>query len=310
MKNNEFRRPLLQSAAVLAAVVILATIAASSGSDGSGGSIYAIFAGIGFTILFVIGLTVGLAFSIAILIGIFLAAVAMCSPQQASQMYSDLKKNFAQGVLTCNNFWSCCDKRNPEKSINLEELSRMKHEMSHLQENNALLKNKVQALEGEGILLKEKIDDLQFDNSFMKTKIEELSFAVKTLSDAENAIRDQVTDLTTKIQSSVDPEITSQISKLNLLQSQTHKELESLIERLHALEIALKQSSNSGIFSYITNDEHQTMFIDKIDSAIKQEMTYSQIDDYLNNELPSDLAKIIKDHPALTKNYIRNLRRD
>lgn len=310
MKNNEFRGPLLQSAAILAAVIILATIAASSGGDGSGGSIYAIFAGIGHTILFVIGLTVGLGFSIAILIGIFLAAVAMCSPHQASQMYSDLKKNFTQGVLTCNNFWSCCDKRNTETPMNSEELSRMSHEMSYLQENNTLLKNTVKTLEGERILFKEKIDDLQSDNSFLKAKIEELSLAVKTLSDSENTIKEQVTDLTTKIQSSTDPEIIVQISKLNSLQSQTHKELESLIERLHALEISLKQPPISGIFAYIASEEHQTMFIEKIESAIKQEMTYSQIDDYLSNELPPDLVKVIKDHPALTKNYIRNLRKE
>ncbi len=92
MKKNGFRDPLLKSAALLVGVVILATIAASAGSESSGGGFLAIVAGIGNTILFVIGLAVGLVISIALLIGIFLAAVAMVSPEQASQMYSDLKK--------------------------------------------------------------------------------------------------------------------------------------------------------------------------------------------------------------------------
>ena len=39
-------------------------------------------------------------------------------------------------------------------------------------------------------------------------------------------------------------------------------------------------------------------------------MTYAQIDEHLTKTVPPELDKIIKDHPALTKNYIRNLRRD
>ncbi|EKD38329.1 MAG: hypothetical protein ACD_75C00773G0008 [uncultured bacterium] len=95
MKKTEFRTPLLQSAAVLGGVIFLAIIAASSGSSSEGGGFFAILAGIGNTILFIIGLAVGLSLSIALLVGIFLAAVAMVSPEQASQMYSDLKKNFS-----------------------------------------------------------------------------------------------------------------------------------------------------------------------------------------------------------------------
>jgi len=90
MSDNQFRRPLLQSAAILAGVIFLAIIAASSGDSNSGGFI-GVIVGIGHTILFAFGLIIGVAVSIAILIGIFLAAVAMVSPEQASGMYADLK---------------------------------------------------------------------------------------------------------------------------------------------------------------------------------------------------------------------------
>ena len=50
--------------------------------------------------------------------------------------------------------------------------------------------------------------------------------------------------------------------------------------------------------------------MEKVTEAISQGLTYAQIDEFLTNTLPADLDKIIKDHPALTKNYIRNLRRD
>ncbi len=92
MTNNKFRRPLLQSAALLVGVIIIATLAASAGDGGNGGGILSFIAGIGKSILFVIGLGLSLGISIAVLIGIFLAAVAMVSPEQASQMYLDLKR--------------------------------------------------------------------------------------------------------------------------------------------------------------------------------------------------------------------------
>lgn len=91
MKNNEFRSPLLKSAAIVIGAIILATIAASAGS-GSNGGILAVIAGIGHSVLFVIGLPIALGVCIAVLIGIFLAAVAMVSPELAAEMYSDLKK--------------------------------------------------------------------------------------------------------------------------------------------------------------------------------------------------------------------------
>lgn len=94
MNDNQFRRPLLQSAAILAGVLFLAIIAASSG-DGNTGGVLGVIVGLGKSILFVFGLAIGIAVNIAILIGIFLAAVAMVSPEQASGMYCDLKTRIA-----------------------------------------------------------------------------------------------------------------------------------------------------------------------------------------------------------------------
>ncbi len=92
MQKNEFRGPLMQSAAVLGGVLILFAIIASSETSSAGGGILAIIYGIGHLILFFIGMAIALPVSIILLIAIFLAAVAMVNPEQASQMYSDLKK--------------------------------------------------------------------------------------------------------------------------------------------------------------------------------------------------------------------------
>lgn len=94
MKKTEFRTPLIQSAAVLVGVLILFAMVASSGTSSAGGGVLAIVFGIGNLILFIIGMGIALLFSIAILIAIFLGAVAMVNSELASQMYSDVKKNF------------------------------------------------------------------------------------------------------------------------------------------------------------------------------------------------------------------------
>lgn len=96
MNKNDFKGPLLQSAAVLAGVVILIVFVASSGDSGSGGGGFgSMLAGIGSLLLYVIGLGASLVFSIAILIAIFLGAVAMVDSAQAAQMYGDLKKKIS-----------------------------------------------------------------------------------------------------------------------------------------------------------------------------------------------------------------------
>jgi hypothetical protein len=294
MKNNQFKRPLQQSAAVLAGVIILASIAASSGSGGIGGGILAILSAIGNSILFVIGMTISLAVCIAALIAIFLGAVAMVSPDQAGQMYADVKKNFGQIALASCNAWACCDKNHSATTIDVEVYNRMKQEITDLQASNSKLNGKIAELKGDALLLQEKIDGL--------------STAIHELQASETAIKEVVAGLTAKIQSGADQEMIEQIAKLELLQNQTRKDIESLVGRLTALEQSQKNSSTAGILAYIDSDQDKDLFRNTVDEAINQEMTYTQIDDFLTSKLPASLDKVIKSHPSLTKAYIRNIR--
>ena len=140
MKNDKFRTPLIQSAAVLAGVIVLALIAASSGS---GGGFFSVLAGIGYAILFFIGLTISLAICIAILVGVFLGAVGMVSPEQARQMYSDIKKKFALSLIA----WSASNTSGPGNLISEDEYNRMKQEIIDLRATNRSLAEKIKDLE-------------------------------------------------------------------------------------------------------------------------------------------------------------------
>ena len=307
MKKSQFRIPLIQSAAVLGGVIILFAVVSSSGSSSSGGGFLSIFSGIGNLLLFGIGLAISLAISIAVLIAIFLAAVALVDSKQAGQMYSDLKKNSALNVFTLNS--QCCDDSNPGTGISVEEHEQMKQEMVQLQENSGLLQGKLNDLAGDKDLLQSSVNSLTEENGALKDKIGELSLAVESLQISEKEIKDVVESLTGKVQAGANQEIKDTLSKLEKLQTTTRNEIDSLIERLSDLETGLKQSPTFGIFSYM-GKEDQAIFIKTVEDAVAQDMTYSQIHEYLTNNLSAELDKIIKDHPSLTKTYIRNLRKD
>jgi DNA repair exonuclease SbcCD ATPase subunit len=308
MKKSEFKTPLIQSALVLGGVLVLFAILASSGADGSGGGFLAIIFGIGNLILFFIGMGIALLFSIAVLIAIFLAAVAMVDKEQASQMYSDLKKNFALIVMSLNRQY--LNNNMSESGITVEEYDRMRQEIAQLQEKNSTLQGHINGLTGDNSLLQNIVDDLQGENSGLKKKIEELSLAVENLQGSEIEIKNLVEKLTEKIQAGADLELKNQIKSLEELHEDTHTKIEILMERLKGLESTLKPVPVSGIFSYIEKEADQSLFIQKVESALSQEKTYAQIDEYLTANLPPELDKIIKDHPALTKNYIRSLRKE
>jgi DNA repair exonuclease SbcCD ATPase subunit len=306
MKKNEFRTPLIQSAAVLGGVLILFAIVASSEASSAGGGILAIIFGIGNLILFFIGMGIALLFSITLLIAIFLAAVAMVDSEQASKMYSDLKKNFTLIALSLNKQY--CENITSDTFISKEEYDRMKQEIVELQERNSILQGNIKGLTGDNVLLQGTVDKLRGENSGLKEKIEDLSLAVENLQSSEIEIKNLVEKLTEKIQAGADLELKNQIKRLEQLHDDTHTKIEVLMGRLKTLESNIKPTQLSGIFAYIGKAEEQSLFIQKVQEALSQDMTYAQIDDYLIDNLPPELLKTIKDHPVLTKNYIRSLR--
>lgn len=186
----------------------------------------------------------------------------------------------------------------------------MKQEIAQLHDKNSILQQDMTELLGGKTVLQENVANLIGENSALKEKIREMSVAIENLQSSEKEIKDLVEKFTTKVQAGADQELKDQIKKLEQLYSDTHSEIENLMGRISILESSLKQAPVSGIFSYIENEKDQALFIAKVEEALAQEMTYAQIDEHLTKSVPPELDKIIKDHPALTKSYIRNLRRD
>ncbi|MFT5729941.1 MAG: DNA repair exonuclease SbcCD ATPase subunit [Desulforhopalus sp.] len=233
MSNNNLKSPLLQSAGIVAAVVVLILIVGSSGSSSAGGGIAALFAGLGNAILFAIGMTIAVALSITILIGIFLAAVAMSDKAEASKMYEGLKKNFAALLLTLS-CTSCND--NNAIGITEEEYEAMKEELSTLQGKNNKLQATLDSVLADNAEMQNSVSSLDTDNTTLTTKVDELSGTVQTLQESEAKINELVAQLSAKVEATNDDELKEQISALEQMQSSTKIEIEAIGTRLAEVE--------------------------------------------------------------------------
>jgi chromosome segregation ATPase len=182
--------------------------------------------------------------------------------------------------------------------------------IEQLQDKNLLLQRNINNLTGDNTVLQGNVGNLSNENLVLSNKVEELSTAVDNLQSSEKEIQDLVEKLTEQIHTRDEHDLKNQIEVLEKLHSDTHTEIGNLMERLMSLETSLKQPQTSGILTYIEIEEDQSIFIQKVEEALVQGMTYAQINKYLTKNLTSELDKIIKKHPALTKKFIRNLRKD
>ncbi|KAB2889833.1 MAG: hypothetical protein F9K32_10950 [Desulfobulbaceae bacterium] len=90
MNNNQFRKPLLQSAALLVLFLIFFAFVVTSGADDLGGGVLAVLSGIFRSILLFIGLIVSILVSLVLLVGLFLAATALYSIDKARETGAQL----------------------------------------------------------------------------------------------------------------------------------------------------------------------------------------------------------------------------
>ena len=305
MKNSEFRTPLLQSGAVLVAIVLIISMIPSGDVMGVGTVLGALITGIFKLFLFVIALGIGLAVTIAVLIGVFLAAVALQSPEQAAEIFAATKARLAalvqETVAQKSKTTSCCATaaKPVDTGISQEEYDQMKSKISSLQNANQQLQSDVSALTSKNVKLQDDIHGLT-------TMVDELK-------ESEGQIKSFIDELSAKVKEEPNAELQAKIKTLEEMVSKTASSIQDIAGRLEALEEAATEPSSdtqsAGIFSYFTNEEQSAHFTAKVQEGVGKDLTYAQFDEFLTSALPEDVDKIIKDHPSLTKDYIRSMRK-
>lgn len=304
MKKSEFRTPLIQSGAVLVAIVFIISLIPSGDGLGVGAVIGALVSGIFKLFLFLVALVLSIGVAIAVMIGIFLAAIALKSPQQAADIWSETKVRLAgliQNTLACRAEAPSCatvNSQTVETGISQEEYDQMKSMISSLQNANS-------QLQGEVAVLSSTNSKLQEDITSLTTMVDELK-------ESETKIKELISELSAKVKEEPDAELVSQIARLEEMVIKTNGSITDLAGRLAALEEAATVSGvdtvSGGIFAYFESEDQRTLFINAVTDGVAKELTYAQFDEFLTESLPADLDKVIKDHPSLTKDYIRSMR--
>ncbi len=288
MSNYNHRKPLIQSAIVLAVFLLFILILGNTQPTG-------FFSGLGILIvssfkavLFIIGLTIGLLIAISCLFGIFFAAIAIYSPPLCSSLFEDLKTHLSSLCTDCCSLKSCGD--GSSQSIPEEYVEEIENALSKAVTDKEALTASLK----EAYL---KLVTREEETKILEEKIETTEQSLNTLNDEFNILQETVDTQKAEI---------DQLSKEN---KESLATIDSLNKKIENLEEEADRAPEAGIFSYFDTEEAKDLFCEKIDAAIEQEMTYAQIDAFLTEELPKEVDKIVKDHPSLTKNYIRNKRR-
>jgi DNA repair exonuclease SbcCD ATPase subunit len=301
MKKSEFRTPLIQSGAILLAVILVFSLIPSGDSMTVGSIVGSAVGGFFKFLLFLVALGLGLGICIAVLVGIFFTGVALQNSEQASEMWAEFKVKLAGLVSQSES--SCCaqsEKTVSEPAISQEEYDKMKSELSSLQQKNQKLQSDVVSLSA--------------DNDKFKQDIQGLSTMVEELKASEEKINETIAELTEKVEKEPDTGLQDQVTKLEEMYKATAASIEDLVGKLQALEEQEIQEADSkadlegGIFSYIESEDDKDFFVLTVEEAVGKEMTYAQIDEFLTENLSAELDQIVKDHPSLTKDFIRSKR--
>lgn len=65
----------------------------------------------------------------------------------------------------------------------------------------------------------------------------------------------------------------------------------------------------SGILAYIDTQEERDILTEKAEEAVSRGMTYSQTDEFFKKNLPANVHKALSEHPRLTKDFIRSIKK-
>lgn len=341
MKHRELRLPLIQSAIVLVVIFFLIAFVAGSDAHGFFGGITSIFRGLFFSILFVIALVVALIISIAILIAIFFGAVALYSPDTSKEMLSKFRDNLSSLLVSWK---SCCSKdslcsSDQQPPIVQEEAQNFIETVSEQED----VPVKVFAEQDEVQLIKKtlttKFEDLgqavsltQEQNSTLSSSLTELKEVIAA-NPAEEIIKRA--DQLESRQEEVTASVAAISEKFNSLEANLNKHgqaavangasiqdlqssLAALKEELQQLksvppasvvkenDAASSEEEDHRIFSYIEKDSDKEQFTNLINEAVEKGMTYAEIDSFLSESMTKKVDAIIKEHPSLTKAYIRS----
>ncbi len=335
MKQHQMQKPLVQSALVILGVILLIGFVAGSEAEGFFGGITSIFKGVFFSILFAIALALALVFSVLFLFGIFLGAVALYSPDSAKNIYHNLKTSL---FALYSSYVPAKTKTPPEDAAEISTLT--KTEPTPVEEvAPAVVDTEIAKPVEESVTvvqpeltqemdeLKKSVASLSEQNTSLNTAISEIKASIEALPGADllekiETLESQytnhaqaLTECTTKLEQvsttadegiKLAKQYSSELKKTDAQLSSCTAAIDELRQKLESEKTQPASYGNHRIFNYLEKDEDKKKFADLIAEAIESEMTYAEIDNFLSKSLSKSVDTKIKEHPSLTKQYIRD----
>ncbi len=315
MNRNDFRNPLIQSGILLLVVFIFISIVASAPADGFIAGIYALVSGLIKGLLFVIALSIALLVSIAVLIGIFLLAASFHSVDKARAMWEHLKesldslyrngKDFSTAIWAKYKKSPAGDHQAPQSAMaapavkeggtQKQDTLRIEEKLNTLGGQLSRLQTSFQAAEEQLATMQTRLQTelasvTEFEKRLGELEVSSADLASAVASQAEKIVAAQ-TEFST-FADSIKPSIDSLSSEIAVLHQKT-----SVPEVV------------SGILSYIDAQEDRETLTEKAEEAVSRGMTYAQTDEFFKKSLPAKVYKALSEHPRLTKDFIRSIKK-
>lgn len=345
MKRHELQKPLVQSALVLLAILLLIGFVAGSNAHGVLDGVVSIVKGAFLTLLFAIALIIALLISIALLVGVFLGAVAIYSPQASGEMYGKLRHSLSTFISS----WSHSAKDKQENIVREEndlprENDGQKLSAAHVMTKSAssekdqrqLIEDVRKELSAKIATIDRSLAQLKEDNQSVSQAVEDLENSVKEMPFTEvretsaklEADQQEISakfsdhlDVFKQISNSVQKNETALEQQNGLLQDAQKKidTLSSEIKNLSAQQVSAEENTETSsptqdeeeqprIFAYIAAKKDQKALTEAVKQATAKDMTYAEIDEFLSKSLPKNIDDLLKEHPSLTKDFIRSFK--
>ncbi len=333
MKNLELRSSLIKSGLLLGIFIFLIYAFAVDDSGGIGGTIGSLFAGV----TFLIGLSIAIVVSVAIMFGVYFGILYLYNPAISAKTFAELKvciSDVSEQLCSCDSCGiSVATSVTPVITADdLQPLQAAQDTLSGQLSNVGSTVDSIQktltALNASISTAQESIDAIgektatieeEIGNKAPADAIEDVS---KKLTADIATIKTMVQPLSDKIASleetvaGIDP--TSGSEETNKAIEALQKDLEALKKKLAEKEAKTEsavtadkettEDTDHKILSYFTKKADEKKFVTLVKDSVEQNMTYAQVDEYLNKSLSKAAAKVISEHPSLTKDYIRECR--
>ena len=314
MNRNDFRNPLIQSGILLLIVFISIAIVANSPADGFFGGIFALVSGLLKGLLFVIALSIGLVFSIGVLIAIFILAVSIHSVDNARTLFEQLKT--ALLALYCkvrcrdDSAQYLTEEPHPaEQSAPSAPMAAASEAVVVHKQPDPTLEEKINTLEDQLNHVQASLKSTEEQLLSLQSRSDEDLLSATNLKDRINDLEVTSTELadTIKIQSA---EIASASAEISALGNSVKPGIDSLTKEIAKLHTKTSVPEVvSGILAYIDTQEERHTLTERAEEAVSRGMTYSQTDEFFKKTLPAKVHKALSEHPRLTKDFIRSIKK-